>query len=562
MGKINYIIRLWNTVRFLKLLQIYSRLKLLIKKRNSYSNKITNYDYRNIHLIKVIDKNQSLFKKEEFIFFNLKGNLKDIGWQNESQNKLWRYNQNYLDDLNSKNANLKIEIHIDILKNWIENNKDINLLPWDPYPTSLRIVNIIKWITRNSIDNIIIKKIIKSLAFQSEHLYQNIEYHLMGNHLFTNAKALIFTGLFFDTPRSKLWANKGFNLMKSQLREQILNDGGHFERSPMYHAIILEDVLDVFNIINNNNTKDIDVNINWLLMLVKKMIIWMIAMNHPDKNISFFNDCAFNISSKSEDIIDYAKRLNVINEKEISKINNLFNCRNSEIPSFRHLSDSGYIALFSTNAYLIADVAKIGPDYIPSHAHADTLSYELSLFNKRVIVNSGTSTYENNKIRYIERSTKSHSTVELNNTNSSDVWSAFRVGKRAEPKKLEILDNKNFVKISCSHNGYSNLNKKILHNRVWIMYGNNSLKIKDTIDGNILSGIARHILHPEIKIKSMKNNSIDLNDKDGNVIKINIICGNFSLTKATYSNEFGINIATNCINVELENNLSKIEILW
>ena len=60
----------------------------------------------------------------------------------------------------------------------------------------------------------------------------------------------------------------------------------------------------------------------------------------------------------------------------------------------------------------------------------------------------------------------------------------------------------------------------------------------------------------------MKNNSIDLNDKDGNIIKINIICGNFSLTKATYSNEFGINIATNCINVELENNLSKIEILW
>ena len=562
MGKINYIIRIWNTVKFLKLIQFYSRLKILIRKRSAYKNNIINFNYRNIYLTETINKNISLINKDEFIFFNLEGNVKDIGWQDESRNKLWRYNQNYLDDLNSKNANLKIKTHINILKNWIENNNDINLLPWDPYPTSLRIVNIIKWITRNSMDYITIKKIIESLALQSEYLYQNIEYHLMGNHLFTNAKALIFAGLFFDTPRSKIWANKGFNLMQSQLEEQILKDGGHFERSPMYHAIILEDILDVINIMINNKAKDLD--IGWLLMLVKKMIDWMNVMNHPDNKISFFNDSAFNISSKSKDIIDYVKRLNILNEKDISKIDKLFKYKYSEVPNYYHLSASGYIASFSKNAYLIADIGKIGPDYIPSHAHADTLSYELSLFNKRVIVNSGTSTYENNKIRHIERSTKSHSTVELNNKNSSDVWSAFRVGKRAEPKKLKILDDKDYLKVSCSHNGYSSLCKEILHNRSWTIKNNNSIQIKDTIDGNDngKSGFARHILHPEVKIKSIEKNSINLINKDGNYIKINILCGNFSLTKAKYSTEFGLNIDTNCLKVELENNLSKIEISW
>ncbi|MFB1490650.1 MULTISPECIES: heparinase II/III family protein [unclassified Thiocapsa] len=45
------------------------------------------------------------------------------------------------------------------------------------------------------------------------------------------------------------------------------------------------------------------------------------------------------------------------------------------------------------SAVALLDVAPIGPDYLPGHAHADTLSFELSLFGQRVIVNGGTSRY-------------------------------------------------------------------------------------------------------------------------------------------------------------------------
>ena len=38
-----------------------------------------------------------------------------------------------------------------------------------------------------------------------------------------------------------------------------------------------------------------------------------------------------------------------------------------------HLKDSGYIRLTSKDAVLMFDVAPVGPDYIPGHAHADTL---------------------------------------------------------------------------------------------------------------------------------------------------------------------------------------------
>ena len=35
-------------------------------------------------------------------------------------------------------------------------------------------------------------------------------------------------------------------------KEQILKDGGHFERSPMYHSIVLEDILDLVNVIRTS----------------------------------------------------------------------------------------------------------------------------------------------------------------------------------------------------------------------------------------------------------------------------------------------------------------------
>ena len=46
----------------------------------------------------------------------------------------------------------------------------------------------------------------------------------------------------------ELWLSKGLNIIKNELSEQILDDGGHFERSPMYHALLLEDLLDLTNL--------------------------------------------------------------------------------------------------------------------------------------------------------------------------------------------------------------------------------------------------------------------------------------------------------------------------
>ena len=45
----------------------------------------------------------------------------------------------------------------------------------------------------------------------------------------------------------KKWLKKGLKIYQQQVNEQILDDGAHFELSPMYHSIILEDMLDIIN---------------------------------------------------------------------------------------------------------------------------------------------------------------------------------------------------------------------------------------------------------------------------------------------------------------------------
>ena len=51
--------------------------------------------------------------------------------------------------------------------------------------------------------------------------------------------------------------------------------------------------------------------------------------------------------------------------------------------SYLLLKDSGYVVLKNTSAHALLDVGKLGKDFLLGHAHADSLSFELSLFKRR-----------------------------------------------------------------------------------------------------------------------------------------------------------------------------------
>jgi hypothetical protein len=120
-------------------------------------------------------------------------------------------------------------------------------------------------------------------------------------------------------------------------------------------------------------------------------------------------------------------------------------------------------------------MGKIGPDYQPGHAHADTFSFVMNIRHRPVIIDTGCSTYEWGKIRADERGTDSHNTVVINGLNSSQVWGSHRVGRRANVTILEETENS----IKASHDGYKHAG--CLHVRQFIREIPNIFTIKDII---------------------------------------------------------------------------------
>ena len=175
----------------------------------------------------------------------------------------------------------------------------------------------------------------------------------------------------------------------------------------MYHSIITEDLLDLLNI---EQTYALPLDIKFR-SIISKMLFWLKVMLHPDGDISFFNDAAFSIAPKPNELFLYAERMK-INDPKIQS-------------GLVDLSDSGYSNVNYGNILAIIDRANVLAHYIPGHTHADSLSFELSIFKQRVVVNSGTSTYDKGPQRDLERGTSSHSTILIDKENSSEVWGWF-----------------------------------------------------------------------------------------------------------------------------------------
>jgi uncharacterized heparinase superfamily protein len=485
----------------------------------------------------------------EFYFLNERGNLKDLGWDSPSRDKLWRYNQHYFDDLNAQDGNERKSWHTDLIEKWIVENPPLVGTGWESYPTSLRIVNWIKWHLGG---NQLSESALQSLFIQLRWLSKRLEYHLLGNHLFANAKALVFGGLFFESTEANNWLQKGLTILDREVREQILPDGGHFELSIMYHALAFEDILDLINITKtfpdtlSSEQKNI---ISSFFDLAKSMNDWLKNMCHPDGEISFFNDSAFDVAPSISELDAYSKRLGIESSKASDK-------------KLIFLKDSGYIRVKKGSALALIDVARIGPDYLPGHGHADTLSFELSIDKQRVLVNSGTSCYGSSNDRLRQRGTSSHNTVTINGEDSSEVWSGFRVAQRANPSNLKFNDSQseNTVEVYCSHDGYARLKGKPVHCRSWLM-NESELLVKDKVGGAYETAVAHFHFHPDVKVNINPKHTSGTISLAGNKTLIwSLDHGIGKLVKSTWHPKFGVSVPNVCLQIKLINGLSVIRL--
>lgn len=514
----------YNTAKYLKIVQIVYRIKLKLSRVRVDLTGAPEVSITINDLKSDIKCQQKMFGNYTFKFLNKEFTLSaQEDWNSANQEKLWLYNLHYFDDLKAVESNKRKSWHYNLIQKWIDENPPGHGNGWEPYPSSLRIVNWIKWaLFKNDFK----KEWLYSLTIQTRFLIKNLEYHLLGNHLFANSKALIFSGLYFDGSEANQWYQHGIRILSKELPEQVLADGGNFELSPMYHAIFLEDLLDIINI-HQVYEKKLPENI---ISKVIQMIEWLKYMSHPDGEIAFFNDSTLGVASKLSELENYTNRLNI--SYPASQDNQL-----------KYLKDSGYIRINCEDLAIIADVAEIGPSYIPGHGHADALSFELSLFGKRLIVNSGISIYQTGSERNFQRGTQAHSTITIDDNDSSQVWGGFRVAKRANIFNVNTIKKDNYIKFSACHDGYKRLNGRVIHCREWSLSGN-LFEVRDHISGKGVHKIASVLpLHPEIVVGRVRNNTVELFITGKKVLISFKGKGTLNVKPSYYYPEFGLAIA-------------------
>ena len=383
---------------------------------------------------------------DAFTFLNLAHVF--AGWSFTENGMLWAYNQNYFDWINQEGFSEEEGCR------WID--KFIEELPenrigLDPYPIALRSINWVKFFCRYS--ESATKARLDSLYSQIKLLEKKLEYHLLGNHLLEDAYALYIGASYFKDEKLLKKAKK---LLTSQLKEQILPDGAHYEQSPMYHCILLDRLLDCINI---NTSLELE-------QYAIKMLGHLESVKWSMGDIPLLNDSANGIAPTASQLFIYAKRMGL---------------KWDIIP----MKECGYRRMMAGGIEAIVDVGNIAATYQPGHSHADSLNYELRIDGKPYVVDCGISTYNKTERRQLERSTVGHNCVSVDGKNSTEVWGGFRVGKRCYVKveSVEFSDECQFIvkSITATHNGFEKPCKRRLE------MNTDGFSVEDWYDGDAVS---------------------------------------------------------------------------
>jgi uncharacterized heparinase superfamily protein len=319
-------------------------------------------------------------------------------WNLPGEPRLRRFHLHYGEEVLGWARRGETDIAARALEAWIAANPPRPGDAWHPYPLSTRIGN---WVAAVSLEpTLATEPVADSIGRQLAHLERNLEDDVLGNHLIRNARALVLGGAALGRPEL---VERGVGLVRRELPEQVLPDGGHYERSPVYHLIVLRDLLEIRAATGTG----------WLDEPIARMQEFASALARPDGAPALFNDGALDLAPSLE-LPSRADGLAVFPE-------------------------TGYAVVREHGLWLAFDCGPPAPPFLPAHAHADALSFQLWVDGRPAVLDPGAFTYEPGPDRQWFRSTSAHSTISVNGLDQFELWGAFRAGPLPSPRLLSTV---------------------------------------------------------------------------------------------------------------------------
>jgi uncharacterized heparinase superfamily protein len=324
---------------------------------------------------------------------------------------------------------------------------------WLPYPAALRAWS---WcgLFRDLVAGTDLEpEYLGQIAALAGFLRRHLESDVGGNHLIKDLKALAGLGVFL---RDEPLLDRALRLLAGQLPLQVLPDGGHYERAPAYHCQVLADLVDIANLLDASGRPPAPA----LTLAIARMRRWLAAVLAPDGSVPLLND-GYPVPA--------------------ALVAALAPGPPPTVPLVT-LADTGLVRAQAGDWQLLADAGAPCPRELPAHAHADTLSCVLHAGGAPLLVDTGTSTYAAGPARGYERSTAAHNTLEIDGADSTEVWGAFRAGRRARVSGPVTATRPGGVTIGAAHDGYRHLPGRPWHHRCWSLTSS-GLDVVDRVTG-------------------------------------------------------------------------------
>ena len=347
-------------------------------------------------------------------FLNQPREFKDgIDWDVPDAPHLWRFHLHYHEFLWS----VPPEDRLSVMEDWRRRCPPRRGDAWHPFTVSRRLP---VWLATLAAVADPPAELVRSAAHQTAWLRADLERDLGGNHLLENAKALAMAGLFFDR---KDWRDEADRLLNRELSRQLLPFGEHYERSPMYHALMLEAMRDAQTCGWPRTGEMHDFGLE-----PRAMTGHLLRVLHPDGRIPLFADAAFD---QTPDEFALIRRDHLFAAASADDLDDPVGARSiGDYWTYRT----------RRRTFLIFDAGPLAADELPAHAHCDLLGIELSVEGRRWVTDSGVFDYEDSAMRAYCRSTAAHSVPQVEGEEHADMWGKFRVGRRGRVAATDLSD--------------------------------------------------------------------------------------------------------------------------
>ena len=403
--------------------------KKIYQNSNFYEKKISktfdnNFQYKpSPYLLSSIIKYQNKkYRIEDFAVESI--------WQNKMSTKDYEKLNNFfwffsLDLKSSK------ETTQSVIKNWVNKNDKYNKDSWEFDLTAKRII---AWLSNHQLSY---QDSDKEYRLMFDHMIQKQANHLLSEIRSSNTlenkligcSAIILTGLAYKNEKNYL--ESGLGILKNIIKSSIDNQGFTKSRNIKqlifylkYFIIIREWFKESQNVI----PEYIDETIFYLGS--SYAFIW--------KNIGtdiFFNG---NYHSENKNFDQYLKRFSYTFKNEVNEL-------------------AGYAILKNKKIILAMDVGSSPNKNFSMDYQYGALSFEIFSNQKRLITNAGYFSNKNNKLNKLSKSTSLHSTLiieDFSSCSSKKTNDNILVEKGLKVSKKNIVSEKNYWKISGSHDGY------------------------------------------------------------------------------------------------------------